>query len=112
MPRKTPEFIDRINNPQNYPYIKNKDGSDSTHRMSYGEEDGQFYVFPTIVMLPSGKLKEFSDAGEAFRYNLKAGNYIKKKTEEEAKAYAAGGYKVGTAMETYRPPASDRASFE
>ena len=32
--KKKPEFIDRVLNPQKYPYIKNKDGSVSTHEMA------------------------------------------------------------------------------
>ena len=47
--KKQPEFVDRINNPNNYPYIKNKDGSISTHRMAAEvDEKGNWIVFPTI----------------------------------------------------------------
>ena len=34
MADKEPEFLDRIQNPDKYPYITNEDGSISTHRMA------------------------------------------------------------------------------
>ena len=57
-----PEFLDRIQNPNDYPYITNKDGSISTHKMSAEvDENGNWYVFPTIVKMPTGELYEFND---------------------------------------------------
>jgi len=97
-----PEFIDRINNPQKYPVIKNKDGSVSTHRMSAEvDKNGNWFVFPTIVMLPTGELYQFKNNQEAMKYNLKAGNYLLMKGKDEAISYASGGYKKGTALETF-----------
>ena len=44
--KEQPEFIDRILNPQKYPYLKNKDGSISTHEMAAEvDEDGNWFVF-------------------------------------------------------------------
>jgi len=58
-----PEFVDRINNPEKYPFIRNKDGSISTHRMAAEvDEKGNWYAFPTIVMLPSGELYQFEES--------------------------------------------------
>ena len=98
MPKETkkagPEFVDRVNNPENYPFIRNKDGSVSTHKMAAEtNEQGEWFVFPMIVMLPTGKLHEFKAAQSAMDYNLRTGNYLKM-PEEKAKAYAKGGYKT------------------
>ena len=105
MNKTTPEFIDRINNPQKYPYISNEDGSISTHRMAaeFDEDTGKWYVFPTIVMLPSGELKEYEDPIEAMQYNLQVGNFLEMNNKKEALDYAKGGYKKGTPLETFNP---------
>jgi len=105
MDKNTPEFIDRINNPEKYPYVSNEDGSISTHRMAaeFDEDTGKWFVFPTIVMLPSGKLKEFEDPMEAMQYNLQVGNFLEMGSKKEALKYAEGGYKKGTPLETFNP---------
>ena len=63
--KKKPEFIDRILNPQKYPYITNKDGSVSTHEMAAEvDENGNWFVFPTIQY--DGKtLRRFKSNKEA-----------------------------------------------
>lgn len=99
-----PEFIDRINNPEKYPYITNPDNSISTHRMAAEVDDqGNWMVFPTIVQLPDGKLYEFKDPMQAMAYNKRVGNYLPMKSKEEAISYAEGGYKKGTAIEKFNP---------
>jgi hypothetical protein len=99
-----PEFLDRINNPNNYPYIENKDGSFSTHKMSAEvDEKGNWYAFPTIVKMPSGELYEFQDPYQAMEYNIRTGNYLPMKSKEEAISYASGGYKKGTPLEKFNP---------
>ena len=109
----TPEFVDRINNPADYPYITNSNGSFSTHRMAAEVDgDGQWYAFPTIVQLPNGKLKQFETNQQAMEYNLKTGNYLEMPTKQDALKYSSGGYKKGTALETFRPPLIDKAEFE
>ena len=95
-----PEFIDRINNPDKYPVIRNEDNSISTHRMAAEvDENGNWFVFPTIVMMPNGKLHEFKDSDLAMQYNLRTGNFLPMKNKEEALKYAEGGYKKGTPLE-------------
>ena len=98
-----PEFIDRINNPQNYPFIANDDGSYSTHRMAAEvDEEGNWYVFPTIVNI-NGGLHEFHSPQEAMKFNMRTGNYLPMKDQKQALDYAKGSYKKGTARETYNP---------
>tara|TARA_R110000737_G_scaffold55739_3_gene79385 strand:+ start:123 stop:1898 length:1776 start_codon:yes stop_codon:yes gene_type:complete len=97
-----PQFIDRINNPQNYPYIQNEDGSVSSHRMAAEvDEGGNWSVFPTIQMI-DGKLKQFDDNRTAMRSAFETGNYLPMDSAEEAIRYAEGGYKVGTPMDPSR----------
>jgi hypothetical protein len=104
MKNNIPEFIDRINNPDKYPFITNEDGSISTHRMAAEvDENGNWFVFPTIVLMPDGTLKEFEDNAEALDYNLSIGNFLPMKNKNEAIKYAEGGYKKGTTLETFNP---------
>lgn len=105
MDEAKPEFIDRINNPEKYPVIKNKDGSVSTHRMAAEvDENGNWFVFPTIVMLPSGELYEFKNNQQAMDYNLRTGNYLPMESKDQAIDYASGGYKKGTKLEKMGQP--------
>jgi hypothetical protein len=92
-----PEFINRINNPEKYPFITNKDNSISTHRMAADKDkDGNWYAHPMIVQLPSGELKEYTNPQQALEDNLASGNVLPMKSKEEALAYAKNGYKLGT----------------
>jgi hypothetical protein len=86
-------FEKRVLKPSDYPRIDNGDGSISTHRMAYGEADGRYLAFPTIIQ--PQKTKELVRLGdrEAFEYAIGSGEYRSFKTEEEAKSYAEGGYK-------------------
>ena len=103
--KKQPEFIDRINNPEKYPYIKNKDGSVSTHRMAAEvDEKGNWYVFPTI-QFDGEKLKQFKTSKEAMDNALATGNFLQM-PKEKALEYAQGGYKKGTPLENFDPLSS------
>lgn len=86
-------FEQRVLNADQYPVLKNKDGSVSTHRMAWGEADDKFMAYPTIVQDPSTKrLRQLGDR-EAFEYAMKNGEYREFGTPEEASAYADNGYK-------------------
>tara|TARA_R110002074_G_scaffold123009_3_gene258152 strand:- start:1666 stop:1986 length:321 start_codon:yes stop_codon:yes gene_type:complete len=102
MPDKAePEFLARIKDPDSYPFIKNKDGSISTHRMAAEvDANGNWFVFPTIVQLPSGELYQFKNNATAMEYNLKNNNYLSMKNKKEALTYAEGGYKKGTKLKS------------
>jgi len=101
---KIPEFIDRINNPDKYPVIYNDDGSWSTHRMAAEtDSEGNWFAFPTIVMLPTGELYAFKTNEEAMNYNLRTGNYLPMSSKKVALKYAKGGYKEGTPLKKYKP---------
>tara|TARA_R110000796_G_scaffold136566_2_gene252743 strand:+ start:2130 stop:2450 length:321 start_codon:yes stop_codon:yes gene_type:complete len=97
---KEPEFLARILDPDNYPYIDNEDGTISTHKMAAEvDEEGNWFVFPTIVQLPTGELYDFKSNAKAMEYNLKNNNYLPMKTKKEALDYAKGGYKLGSKLE-------------
>ena len=96
--RNEPEFIDRINNPQNYPVIQNPDGSVSTHRMAAeSDAQGNFYVFPTIQM-EDGRLVEYEDNRQAMDAAFRSGNILRAPNMLSALRYAEGGYKQGTPL--------------
>jgi len=85
------QFEQRILRPSKYGAIDNGDGSESTHRMAYGEVDGKFVAFPTIVQ--RGKALQALGDDEAFDYAMRTGEHRTFDTEKEAESYAAGGYK-------------------
>lgn len=85
------EFEQRVLKPSTVPPIQNEDGSYSTHRMAWGDGDGKFFAYPTIVN-HNGKLQQLDDQ-TAWRYAQETGQYREFTTPEDADAYAAGGYK-------------------
>jgi hypothetical protein len=85
------DFVKRILRPEKYPVIKNKDGSVSTHKMSWGEADGKYRVYPTIVN-KNGRLKRLSDK-RAWDYANKTGEYIEFSSPEEADRFSKD-YKI------------------
>jgi hypothetical protein len=98
-PKPKTNFEKRIQNPTNK--IQNADGTVSTHKMMSFESDGKFYAAPTIVE-QNGKLVELSPDA-AIDYAFKNKEYKEFGTDQEARAYAEGGYKVGTKMEEPKP---------
>ncbi len=91
-PSPVKNFVQRYLTPSRFPSIQNTDGSYSTHRMASAETDGKFIVYPTIVQLPDGNLRELGD-DEAYYYALKTGEFMEFPSDKEARAFAEGGYK-------------------
>lgn len=98
---KNKNFVQRYLNPDNYPKVKTNtlkghenepDEQYSTHLMA--DDPKSKRVYPTIVQLPNGKLKQLSP-DEAYDYADKTGEYIQFKTAEEAAKFADNGYKRG-----------------
>lgn len=85
-------FEQRILKPNSYPVIDNGDGSESTHQMAWGGEDGNFIAFPTIIQGKDGKLIALDDR-QAMQYAQQTGEFRQFSTEQEAGSYADGGYK-------------------
>jgi len=103
MAEKGPEFLRRIKEPKKFPFIRNEDGSISTHRMAAEvDEDGNWFAFPTIVQFPDGTLHRFKDTFQAMKYNLRTGNFLPfGKNKKDALKYAEGGYKLRTPLEKF-----------
>ena len=80
------QFVKRILNPSQYPVLNNNDGSHSTHSMAWGEKDGKYYVFPTVLNT-GDKLKRFED-DVAWDYTQKTGNYIVFDNPEDAQYFS------------------------
>jgi hypothetical protein len=99
-----PNFIKRINSPENYPYITNQDGSNTTHLMSAEDDaDGNWFVFPTVVLKEDGTLHHFKNNREAMAYNMKRNNYKSfGKDKQGAFDYSAGGYKTDKFRNFYK----------
>jgi len=75
-------FIKRILRTDNYQPLDNGDGTTSTHSMAYGEADGKYYVYPTVLMAGDG-LKRFGD-DEAWDAAHRTGNVIEFDSEKDA----------------------------
>lgn len=92
-PKTKLNFEQRVLKPNSYPAIDNGDGSESTHRMAYGEADGKFVAYPTIIQPNKTKGLVQLDDRDAFEYAMGSGEYRAFDIEQEAAAYAEGGYK-------------------
>ena len=90
------DFVQRVNEiaggSKTFPRIDNPDGSISTHLMSWGEGDGNYYVYPNIHRDDEGNLKDYGK--DAFRQAMKTGEFIQFDTAEEADWFSQN-YKVG-----------------
>ena len=83
---KNKSFVKRILRTDNYTPLDNGDGTTSTHSMAYGEADGKYYVYPTVMMTKEG-LKRFSD-DEAWGAAHKKGNVIQFDDESQAEFFS------------------------
>lgn len=85
----------------NLAFIQNQDGTRSTHRMAAEvDANGNWFAFPTIVQLPSGKLHQFDNHQDAMKYNQQIGDAVHFGPDKDsALAFAAGGYKQGTPLQ-------------
>ena len=81
---KDKSFVKRIltYNPDTSPYLDLGNGNRATHLMSWGEGDGKYYVFPTVLMTKEGKLKNYGK--DAWNHVSKTGNYIEVDDAETA----------------------------
>ncbi len=75
------DFVERIINPWDSPHIQNEDGTRSSHRMAWGEADGKYYVYPTILR-DGDSLNEYGD--NAWKEAFTRGEYIEFDNKEDA----------------------------
>tara|TARA_R110000751_G_scaffold78464_1_gene158265 strand:- start:439 stop:4875 length:4437 start_codon:yes stop_codon:yes gene_type:complete len=102
-----PKFEKRIARPDPEMFIKDpKSGNPQTHRMGWGDIDGQFIAYPTIVE-EDGKLVQYKNNNKTMKLMKKTGNFKTFDTKEEAEAYAEGAWKTKEFHETYRKKLND-----
>ena len=79
---KDKEFVQRIMNAADYPTLPNRDGSESTHSMAWGEFEGKFYVYPSVV-IEEGEIQRLGP-DTAWGRALRTGDYIEFTTIQDA----------------------------
>ena len=79
---KNKDFINRIINVNDFPTLENRDGTVSTHSMAYGEADGKYYVYPTVVYR-DGKMQRLGP-DTALNRAITSGDYIVFDNEQDA----------------------------
>lgn len=85
---KDKSFVQRILNyqgPGKSPVLEHEGGY-ATHRMAWGEADGQYVVYPTVLLGPDGKLADYGD--RAWDQVAKSGNYITFKSPRDAEWFS------------------------
>lgn len=80
------DFVRRIILPDHYPKLKNKDGTYSTHSMTWGQFGDKYRVFPT-VSFDGDKLKRFKPR-DAWKKAEETGDFIEFDTAEEADQFS------------------------
>jgi hypothetical protein len=71
---KTKDFVKRILEPEKYPKLDMGGGVVATHIMSWGEQGGKYYVYPTVIH-QRGKLHRIHGPN-AMRYAIQTGENI------------------------------------
>ena len=84
---KDKEFVQRILSPDTSPFLDNEDGSYSTHSMAYGEADGKFFVYPTVVKGEEGNLTRLKGR-EAWEHAMGTGETIEFDNEKDAEWFS------------------------
>lgn len=85
-------FEKRVLNPSSYPVLDQGGGQIATHKMAWGEGDGKYQAYPTVVQQQDGQLKELG-GDEAWAHAVQTGEFRQFDTAKEAEDYARGGYK-------------------
>ena len=86
-------FVDRIINKDKYPTLPNQDGSHSTHSMAWGEADGKYHVFPTVIQGADGNLERLS-GDDAWKHAHDTGEFIEFNPPEKADSFSRDYKKV------------------
>ena len=90
-------FVKRILLPEAYPMLQENPNQVATHKMSWGESDGKYYVFPTIMQEKTGELKDYGD--DAFDVAMKRREFISfdnaKDADDFSKNYKTYWDKIG-----------------
>tara|TARA_R110000751_G_C13419706_1_gene440119 strand:+ start:28 stop:477 length:450 start_codon:yes stop_codon:yes gene_type:complete len=85
-------FVQRILKPESFPFMTLPSGDVASHRMAWGEVDGKFAVFPTIVQ-EADTLREM-EPQTAFQHAIKTGEFIPFSDAKTADAFSQQYKKV------------------
>jgi len=90
-------FVQRVLRAKEYPVMKNKDGSVSTHLMAaeIDEKTGKNIVFPTMIQDKKSEALKQMELRAAQQYAIDSGEYIDFPTLDEAVKFSQS-YKEGT----------------
>jgi hypothetical protein len=90
----------RVNPYTGEPYQEEMNILGFKHRMGWGDIEGQFIAYPTIVE-QDGKLVQYENNTATMKLMKKNGNFKAFDTKEKAQAYAEGGWKTKEFNEVY-----------
>ena len=83
---KNKAFVNRIINAKEFPVLTNRDGSVSTHSMTWVEADGRFFVYPTVVFEDDQMMRLGPDT--AWGRAMRSGDFIEFSTSQEADEFS------------------------
>jgi len=83
MANKDKPFVKRILDKDARGMLPNTDGGHSSHSMAYSDDQGKYFVYPTVIKQPDGTMVRLSDE-EAYHNARKNGNAIPFDSEQEA----------------------------
>lgn len=81
------DFINRMMNANDFPVLENRDGTVSTHSMAYGEADGQYFVYPTVVYQDGKMMRLGPDT--AWTRAMESGDYVMFENEDDAREFSS-----------------------
>lgn len=83
---KDKSFVDRILNRDRYPVLDVGEGYTASHRMSWGQVDNKYHVYPTIFY-SEGKLTEYGSE-EAWKRAHELDEFIEFDNPEDAEWFS------------------------
>ncbi len=83
---KDKDFINRLINAKDFPVLLNRDETTSTHSMAWGEADGRFFVYPTVVLEEGEMMRLGPDT--AWGRAMRTGDYIEFDKMEDADEFS------------------------
>ena len=79
---KNMNFVQRIQNPDKSPFLDLGNGKTASHKMAWGEGDGKYFVYPTIIQ--QGKELKQLDNKSAWQHAMKNKEFMEFNNPEEA----------------------------
>jgi LysM repeat protein len=83
-------WVQRGINPENYLYLLDEEGNKMTHKLSYGNDDRGYYVYPNVIQNERGELQDL-DPDEAHGWALESGTEMRVPNRRLADYYSKNG---------------------